>query len=225
VKLKIDLSGDRILWIIIGVLGITVLAGILFTPPEWTPPPDPYADDPSVSIETLRGRVTEVLTEETIETEMGQQFVQQVEIEITTGSLKGQRVVTEHGGDMVASTSSLIRPGMRVIVDHTTTPAGERFYISDFIRWPALWTLVVLFVALTALIGQWTGVRSLFGTAFSVLVIARFILPRILAGQNPVLATLDAYIVENVGAETIRQMDEDVGMGVGIPQGHFAKAK
>ena len=47
----------------------------------------------------------------------------------------------------------------------------------------------------------------------------------IVAGQNPVLATLDAYIVENIGAETIRQMDEDIGMGVGIPQGHFAKAK
>jgi len=47
----------------------------------------------------------------------------------------------------------------------------------------------------------------------------------IVAGGNPVLATLDAYIVENVGAETIRQMDEDIGMGVGIPQGHFAKVK
>ena len=47
----------------------------------------------------------------------------------------------------------------------------------------------------------------------------------IVAGENPVLATLDAYIVENVGAETIRQMDEDIGMGVGIPQGHFAKVK
>ncbi len=47
----------------------------------------------------------------------------------------------------------------------------------------------------------------------------------IVAGENPVLATLDAYIVETVGAETIRQMDEDIGMGVGIPQGHFAKVK
>jgi len=47
----------------------------------------------------------------------------------------------------------------------------------------------------------------------------------IVAGENPVLATLDAYIVENVGAETIRQMDEDIGMPVGIPQGKFAKVK
>jgi len=45
----------------------------------------------------------------------------------------------------------------------------------------------------------------------------------IVAGENPVLATLDAYIAEVVDAETIRQMDEDVGMAVGIPQGKFAK--
>jgi predicted DNA-binding protein with PD1-like motif len=47
----------------------------------------------------------------------------------------------------------------------------------------------------------------------------------IVAGGNPVLATLDAYIVEAVGAETIRQMDEDIGMALGIPQDYFAKVK
>jgi predicted DNA-binding protein with PD1-like motif len=47
----------------------------------------------------------------------------------------------------------------------------------------------------------------------------------IVAGENPVLATLDAYIVEADGTETIRQMDDDIGMGVGIPQGYFAKVE
>ncbi len=46
----------------------------------------------------------------------------------------------------------------------------------------------------------------------------------ITAGGNPVLATLDAVIVET-DAATVRQMDEDVGMPVGIPQGHFAKVQ
>jgi predicted DNA-binding protein with PD1-like motif len=46
----------------------------------------------------------------------------------------------------------------------------------------------------------------------------------IVAGGNPVLATLDAVIVET-DAATVRQMDEDIGMPVGIPQGHFAKVK
>jgi len=46
----------------------------------------------------------------------------------------------------------------------------------------------------------------------------------IVAGGNPVLATLDAVIIET-DAATIRKMDEDVGMGLGTPQGKFARVK
>ncbi len=47
----------------------------------------------------------------------------------------------------------------------------------------------------------------------------------IVAGENPVLATLDAVIAEITDAEIIRQMDADVGMGLATPQGNFAKVK
>ena len=47
----------------------------------------------------------------------------------------------------------------------------------------------------------------------------------IVAGGNPVLATLDAYILQTDGAETLRQMDEDIGMALGIPQGGFVKVE
>ena len=193
--IKPILDRDRLLWIALALLAGIVLASIVFSPPEWTPPPDPYAGDPSFSSETLQGRVTQIVAQETFETEAGTQYVQQVEVKITKGSLKGQLVVTEHGSDTVSNSSSQVKPGMRVIVEHTTGPAGERFYISDFVRRPALWTLVLLFIALTVAIGRWTGVRSLIGTAFSVLVIARFILPRILAGQNPVLVSIAGAVL------------------------------
>ena len=192
---RFKFSSDRLLLLVMGALGAIVLGSILFSPPEWTPPPDPYADDPSVTSETLEGRVTQILAEEAFITEMGTQYVQQVEVEITSGSLKGRRVATEHGSDIASNSSSQVKPGMRVIVEHMTGPAGERFYISDFIRRPAIWTLALLFVALTAAIGRWTGLRSLIGTAFSVLVIARFILPRILAGQNPVMVCVVGAIL------------------------------
>ena len=41
----------------------------------------------------------------------------------------------------------------------------------------------------------------------------------IVPGENPVLATLDASSAAVVDAKTIRPMDEDVGMAVGIPLG------
>jgi uncharacterized membrane protein len=55
--------------------------------------------------------------------------------------------------------------------------------------------LTLLFVALTAAIGRWVGVRSLLGTAFSILVIVRFVLPRILAGHHPVTVSIIGAIV------------------------------
>jgi len=53
---------------------------------------------------------------------------------------------------------------------------------------------------------------------------------RILGGHlaedgNPVLGTLDAFIVELAEAEIVRQMDEDVGLGLCTPIGAFAHVK
>ena len=44
-------------------------------------------------------------------------------------------------------------------------------------------------------------------------------------GGNPILGTLNAFIIELVDAEMITQMDEDVGIGLCTPIGAFAKVK
>ncbi|MBL7065783.1 MAG: YibE/F family protein [Anaerolineae bacterium] len=192
---RFGVTCDRLLWGVAAILVAIVLGSILFSPPDLPVPFGASDDDLSVTTETMEGRITRVLSEETIRTAQGTQYVQQIEVEIASGSMQGQRVVTEHGSTIVTTESSRVRPGMRVIVEHAAGPIGDRYYISDFIRRPAIWGLTLLFVASAALIGRWTGVRSLIGTAFSVLVIARFILPRILAGQNPVAVCIVGAIV------------------------------
>jgi uncharacterized membrane protein len=88
---------------------------------------------------------------------------------------------------------------------------GERFYIADFNRHPAVFWLIALFCAVTIAIGRWTGVRSLLGLGLSVFVLAQFILPRILVGQSPVwvsivgavlLALPSLYLVYGLGPKT-----------------------
>ena len=44
-------------------------------------------------------------------------------------------------------------------------------------------------------------------------------------GGNPILGTLNAFILELADAEMITQMDEDVGIGLCTPIGAFAKVK
>jgi uncharacterized membrane protein len=116
--------------------------------------------------------------------------VQQVEVEITSGELTGQVVLTESGSSVAAGATPRVRRGMRVIVGHTVGPTGEHFFIADYVRRPALFWLIVVFVAATLAIGRGTGVRSLLGLGFSVFVLFQFILPRILAGQSPIWVSI-----------------------------------
>jgi uncharacterized membrane protein len=134
----------------------------------------------------LEGRVQRILSEETIQSGSETYTLQQVEVEITSGELAGQVVLTESGSSLAAGASPRVRPGMRVMVGHTVGPMVERFFIADFVRRPAVLWLLAVFIAATIAIGRWTGVRSLLGLAFSVFVLTQFILPRILAGQSPV---------------------------------------
>jgi hypothetical protein len=125
---RFGVTGDRLLWGVAAILVVIVLGGILFSSPETPVPFGASGDDLSVTSETMEGRVIRVLSEEAFGAAEDAQYVQQIEVEITSGSMRGQRVVTEHGGTTVATESSRVKPGMRVIVEHAAGPVGDRYY-------------------------------------------------------------------------------------------------
>lgn len=190
------LSVDRMLWGAVALLTAVIVLSIVFSPPAL--PPLRQESEEALSFtaeETMRGRVVRVLSEEQIDVGGSNQYLQQTEVLITSGPLKGQTVVTEQGGMFVAARSSMLKPGMQVIVQHSSGPSGDRFYVSSIVRYPALIGLTVLFVAVILAVGRWTGLRSLLGLAFSVLVLAQFVLPRLLAGQSPVGVSIAGAII------------------------------
>jgi uncharacterized membrane protein len=84
-----------------------------------------------------------------------------------------------------------IGEGDAVQLSPATTPDGDReYYISDFQRLPVLGILLAIFVAAVLAVGRWHGLRSLVGLGLSLLVVIQFIVPAILAGQNPPLVAL-----------------------------------
>lgn len=194
---RLKLSGDRLLGLLLAALALIVVSSILFVPPPLPPlsalAGDALSFDPT---QTMDGRVVHILSEETVETESGTQYVQWVQIEITSGALRGHMVEVEHGGAYLATRAGLLKKGMGVVVQRTIAPDGARFYVSSVARHVPMGVLAILFVGVTAAVGRKTGLRSLLGLALSVLVLARFILPRILAGQNPVgVSILGALIL------------------------------
>lgn len=65
----------------------------------------------------------------------------------------------------------------------------NNWIITDFVRRPALFELTAIFIFLVIAVGKWWGVRSLISLAASFFLIFGMILPLILQGVNPLLAT------------------------------------
>lgn len=175
----------RHLWVTIVTLAAMLLVSWLFFKP---PLPAPGASDEGVApAETLEGRIVEVVAEEELLVAEQPQPVQRVVVEITSGSRKGERIELLHGEATMLSEGTRVRAGDRVLIEHEVAPDGEFYYITDFVRLPALLILTLLFAAAAVAVGRWVGLRALLSMGISVLAVAGFIIPGILAGLDPLL--------------------------------------
>lgn len=150
----------------------------------------------AVRDEVLEGRVVQILEEQERETEIGTQFYQKIEVLITQGSIKDQRVEVEAGGDVAVVGQPRYQVDDEVVVVKGEDYEGHQvFYIADFVRREPLVFLFFLFVALVITVARWRGITSLIGLAISFLIIFKFILPMIYAGYDPVAITILASLV------------------------------
>jgi uncharacterized membrane protein len=140
--------------------------------------------------ETLEAEIVEVLTENNITI---------LKIVITSGSSAGQEAEINLGDFQFAQNVSF-ETGQKILVERAVGPDGEEIYFfSDFVRKSTLYWLFALFVLVALAITGATGIKAIFGLAFSFLIIFKFILPNILSGSSPLLiAILGSFIIAPV---------------------------
>ncbi|MFW6143424.1 MAG: YibE/F family protein [Patescibacteria group bacterium] len=109
-------------------------------------------------------------------------FLQNLQVAISSGELAGETVLVSVGGMEGKVSESEISVGDRVLLGKV----GETFYVHDFLRKKALFWLFMLFLGVAVLVAGRAGISSFVGLAMSFLVILKFILPRILVGCDPV---------------------------------------
>jgi uncharacterized membrane protein len=180
------LLGSLALLVVLAVIVVVVVPSLK---PATSSPSEPAAAPGET--ETLSAQVIEVLEEGTID--LGQsstQPFQRLLLRVESGSLAGQEVVVEEGTVNIISQERLFRPGDRVYLQRAVGPNGDRFYISDFVRTTPLVLIAALFLGLVVLVGRGRGLRSLGGTLFSLAVIFAFVLPQIIAGNDPVVVSV-----------------------------------
>lgn len=116
--------------------------------------------------------------------------VQQVRLRITSGSEKGKEFETENGV-LDGREDTILREGESVVVDKQTRSDGETSYlITEKYRLPSMMWVVAFFLVLTLLFGGITGITSIVGLAVSVLILLWFVIPRIVAGSDPLIVSL-----------------------------------
>lgn len=83
------------------------------------------------------------------------------------------------------------RAGERVELYVSPGPDGEAEYVvADWVRRPALMALAGLFLLVALVVARFKGLRAVVSTTASLVIVVGFIVPRILAGADPVWVSL-----------------------------------
>ena len=113
---------------------------------------------------------------------------QVLRVEIHTGNRRGQTVEAEFT-QMEGSGAFSFRPGDGVVVQRAPGPDGERverWVVIDAVRRPVLYWLAAAFAAAVVAVGGRRGAAALVGLVASFAGLGGVVLPRLLAGDNPV---------------------------------------
>lgn len=139
-----------------------------------------------------RAEVTEILEEGTRELAEGLVKLpfQRVGLKFLNGEKAGQEIIIEHGDSTELRPEQLVAQGDTVVVLESQALGDTRYFIVDRYRLPPIAIILAVFLALAIFIGRWKGLGSLIGLALSVFVLVKLVMPRIVAGSDPLLVSL-----------------------------------
>lgn len=141
--------------------------------------------------ETFDAKVIKILEEKTTPREDGTENLQQnILLKGLSGTFKDKEF-TYYGIsdiDVLSMTSSRFKPGDKVQASWSQdTEGNDQFYVLNYVRRGYIYILGIIFAICIVFVGQKKGLRSLFSLVVSFLVITKFIVPKIVAGSNPLL--------------------------------------
>ncbi len=146
--------------------------------------------------ETLRAEVVRVLAAG--EAQLGEttQPWQLLEIRLLEGEYAGLPMQLEYGRRQLRSGQQTFVVGDQLLVTLGRLPDGSlTVYYADRVRTDRLAWLGALFVLAIVLISGWKGVRSMLAMLYSLGVIVWYVIPHILAGDDPVRVSIAGAVL------------------------------
>lgn len=144
------------------------------------------------AVKTFKAIVVEVLGEQAAATPDGETARQQdLKLKGLAGEFKDKEIVIRGIGAPPAAGQNVYRAGDRVLVQYARDEQGQDvFEVTDYVRTGSLLWLFAAFAASLIAVGRWKGLRSLFSLIVTFLVMAKYIVPQILDGADPVIVTI-----------------------------------
>jgi uncharacterized membrane protein len=172
------------------LLTLTLLATAAFGRPLAAAP---SPSDPSAPPEEFsRGIVTAITREARQDLGWTVQVTQSLRVRLRGGDDRGRVVQATYAPPEHAAP---LRPGDAVLLIRGAAPGVSAYEVVDRDRLVPLAAAFALFVAAAIAFSRWQGVTALLGLGISLLVLARFVVPRILAGGHPLGVTLAGAVM------------------------------
>lgn len=140
--------------------------------------------------EFMLGEVVEIVEKGERELEgFGPQPYQITRVRILDGAEKGKELRLEHAG-----VYNVVDEGDKVVLTKVTTAGESEYFIADEYRLPSIAFILACFFALAIALGRRHGFMSILGLGFSILVLAKYVVPKIIAGADPLAVTLTGAV-------------------------------
>jgi len=137
------------------------------------------------------GRVTNIINEGTNTYGAISNPYQNLEITILSKEKKGQKIEIEHGKLFTLKEDLIVKENEKVVLLAFQRPDGSTEYaITEKYRLDKLIALTLSFFFLILGLAKFKGLGSILGLIISFFVIIKWIVPQILAGNDPLTATL-----------------------------------
>lgn len=110
-----------------------------------------------------------------------------IQVEMISGPDKGKLFDIIDSG--LSAKRNTERPGETLILGKNSDFEAAPYYIIDHYRLPSLILIISIFIAAVIIFAGLRGAGSLLGMGVSILILAAFIVPRILGGADPLLVS------------------------------------
>jgi uncharacterized membrane protein len=181
-------------WQIIIILVAAVAAVLFWRYSSNTNLPDGQAS--TFGEGTVRAKVVQIIEEGMIDMGGHQQSYQIARVNILDGAYTGIVMEIDYGRRQIRFDDYQLKVGDQIIVSISKSPDNVlHAYFTDFVRTTPLLILFAAFSIAILLISRWKGLRSLLSMIFSLFVIIKYIIPHILAGEDPLRVSIIGSVV------------------------------